>query len=185
MTARIETIDELLIHDVQDLFSAEEQLVMALTKMASAADAPELRAGLARHLEQTRQQLRRVEQALNLLGQSPSGEVCHGIEGLIAEGEKLMAAAGFGPVLDSALLDAARKVEHYEITAYRSAIAKAHELGRSDVAMLLETNLQEEELTDYRLQQMAEGMMPYSGPGSDPRDDGSEVIVGNGLRTSA
>ena len=185
MTAKIETIDELLIHDVQDLYSAEEQLVLALTKMASASDAPELRAGLARHLEQTRQQLRRVEQALSLLGQSPNGEVCDGIKGLIAESEKLMAAAGFGPVLDSALLDAARKVEHYEITAYRGAITKAHELGRSDVATLLETNLQEEELTDYRLQQLAEGMMPYSGPGADPRNDGSEVIVGSGLRTMA
>jgi ferritin-like metal-binding protein YciE len=95
-----------------------------------------------------------------------------------------MTAAGFGPVLDSALLDAARKVEHYEITAYRGAIAKAHELGRTEVATLLETNLQEEELTDYRLQQMAEGMMPYSGPGADPRDDGSEVIVGDGQRAT-
>lgn len=185
MTTRIETIDELLIHDVQDLYSAEEQLVLALTKMASASDAPELRAGLARHLEQTRQQLRRVEQTLSLLDQSPNGEVCQGIEGLIAEAEKLMAAAGFGPVLDSALLDAARKVEHYEITAYRGAIAKAHELGLSEVAALLETNLQEEELTDYRLQQMAEGMMPYSGPGADPRNDGSEVIVGNGSQVTA
>ncbi len=179
MTEKIETVDELFIHELQDIYSAEDQLLMALTKMASAADTPELRSGLARHLEQTRQQLRRVEQALAEVGQTPNGEVCQGIEGLIAEGEHLMRTASFGPVLDSALIDAARKVEHYEITSYRAAISKAYELGFTDVAALLEINLQEEELTDYRLQKLAEGMMPYSGPGTDPRDDGSEVIVGS------
>lgn len=174
----IETIDALFIHELQDLCSAEEQLVAALTRMAVAADAPELRAGLARHLEQTRQQQRRMEQALAELGERPNGEVCRGIEGLIAEAERLLAAATFGPVLDGALIDAARKVEQYEIASYRAAIAKAYELGFTEVASMLELNLQEEELSDYRLQQLAEGMMPFSGPGSDPRDDGSEVILG-------
>lgn len=178
MTDKMDTVDELFIHELQDLYSAEEQLVMALTKMASAADTPELRSGFAHHLEQTRHQLRRVEQALNEVEQKPDGTVCQGIQGLIAEGESLMKAASFGPVLDTALIDAGRKVEHYEITAYRSTIAKAHDLGFNEVAALLEMNLQEEELTDYRLQQMAQGMMPYSGPAADPRDDGSEVIVG-------
>lgn len=178
MTEKIDTVDALFVHELHDLCSAEEQLVSALTKMAVAADAPELRAGLARHLEQTRRQLRRVEQALSELGEAPNGETCHGIAGLIAEAESLMSATSFGPVLDSALIDAARKVEQYEISAYRTAIARAYELGFAEIASLLEWNLQEEELTDYRLQQLAEGMMPYSGPGSDPRDDGSEVIVG-------
>lgn len=180
MTEKIDTVDALFVHDLQDLHSAEEQLVSALTKMAVAADAPELRAGLARHLEQTRRQLRRVEQALKEIGEAPGDGICHGIEGLIVEAETLMSATAFGPVLDSALIDAARKVEHYEIAAYRSAIARAYELGFDELASLLEWNLQEEELTDYRLQQLAEGLMPYSGPGSDPRDDGSEVIVGMG-----
>jgi ferritin-like metal-binding protein YciE len=85
-----------------------------------------------------------------------------------------------GAVLDGALIDAARKVEHYEITAYRGAMSKAHELGHDAVAELLEANLQEEELTDHKLQTLAESMMPYSGPGPDPRNDGSEVIVGSG-----
>lgn len=178
MAEKMNTVDELFVHELQDLYSAEEQLVQALTKMASAADTPELRSGFARHLEQTRHHLRRVEQALNEIGEKPDGTVCQGIAGLIAEGESLMTATSFGPVLDTALMDAARKVEHYEITAYRAAIAKAHELGFSEAAALLEMNLQEEELTDYRLQQLAQGMMPYSGPAADPRDDGSEVIVG-------
>lgn len=176
---KINTVDALFLHGLQDLHSAESQLVVALTKMAAAADAPELRAGLARHLEQTRQHQRRLEQAFNEIGESPSGEVCHGIEGLITEAANLMMVTSFGAVLDSALIDAARKVEQYEITAYRATIAKAYELGFNEVASLLEWNLQEEELTDYRLQQLAEGLMPYSGPGADPRDDGSEVIVGS------
>lgn len=178
MTEKITTVDDLFVHDLQDLFSAEDQLVEALRKMAAAADAPELRAAFARHLEQTNQHQRRIEQALAEAGESPSGDVCEGIRGLIAEGAEMMEKTQPGPVLDAALIDAARKVEHYEITAYRGAISKAHELGFEGIASLLETNLQEEELADYRLQQMAEGMMPYSGPGSDPRDDGSEVVIG-------
>lgn len=175
---KIETVDELFVHQLQDLYSAEDQMLRALTKMVSAAGAPELRSGLIYHLDRTRDHLRRVEQALNLVGQAPTGETCHGIEGLITEAEKLIAATERGAVLDSALIDAARKVENYEITAYRSAIAKAHELGLADEASLLTLNLQDEELTDFRLQELAQGMMPYSGPGLDPRDDGSEVIVG-------
>lgn len=176
---KIDSIDELFIHELHDLYSAEEQLLPALTKMAAAADAPELRGSFARHLEQTRQHLRRVEQAISTLGYKPNGIVCRGMEGLIAESEELMGETEYGPVLDGALIDAARKVEHYEITAYRSAVSKAQELGFTEVASLLDINLQEEELTDFRLQQLAEGMMPYSGPGLDPRDDGSEVIVGS------
>lgn len=179
MTDRIDTVDELFIHELQDLHSAESQLLLALPKMVSAAEAPELRSGLAQHLSQTQQHLSRMERALHLAGQTPNGEVCHGIEGLIKEGEKLIDATASGPVLDNALIDAARKVEQYEISAYRGAVSKAHELGFEDIASLLGENLQEEELTDYRLQQLAQGMMPYSGPGVDPRDDGSEVIVGD------
>lgn len=177
MTEKIETVDDLFVHDLQDIFSAEEQLVTALRRVATAADAPELRAAFARHLEQTTQHQRRVEQALAEMGVTAGGGVCEGIRGLIAEAEGLLDAAQPGPVLDAALIDAARKVENYEITAYRGALSRAHELGFSNVATILETNLQEEELADYRLQELAEGMMPYSGPGSDPRDDGSEVLL--------
>lgn len=178
MTDKIDTVDELFIHELQDLHSAESQLVQALPKMISAADAPELRSGLAQHLSQTQQHLHRMDQALNMLGNRPNGEVCHGIEGLITEGEKLIDSTAKGAVLDSALIDSARKVEQYEISAYRGAVAKAHDLGFEQIASLLGENLQEEELADYRLQQLAQGMMPYSGPGADPRDDGSEIIVG-------
>ncbi len=178
MAEKIESIDDLFVHDLRDIHSAEEQLIAALRKMAAAADAPELSEAFTRHLEQTTDHRQRVEQALAELDASVGDEVCEGVQGLIAEAEESMSAIQSGPVLDAALIDAARKVEHYEITAYRSALSRAHELGHDAVASLLETNLQEEELTDFRLQKLAEGMMPYSGPGSDPRDDGSEVMLG-------
>lgn len=173
----IKSVDDLFVHELQDLYSAESQLVTALPLMAAAATAPELRQGFEKHLEETRTQLQRVDQALVTVGHKPSNETCKGIHGLIEEGSDLLKHVERGPVLDAALIDAGRKVEHYEIVAYRGALARAHDLGQSAVASLLEMNLQEEELTDHRLQQLSQGMMPFSGPGSDPRDDGSEVIV--------
>lgn len=180
-TDKIDSIDELFVHELHDLYNAERQLLEALPQMVSAADAPELRDGMARHLNQTRDHLERMRRALQLVGEQPNGEICHGVAGLITEGKKLIDSADAGPVLDGAIIGAARKVEQYEISAYRSATAKAHELGMEEVASLLEMNLQDEELADYRLQQLAQGMMPYSGPGADPRDDGSEVIVGQSV----
>jgi ferritin-like metal-binding protein YciE len=178
MTTRIETIDELFIHELHDLHSAESQLVAALPRMAAAATAAELRQGFETHLLETREQLRRVEHVLENLGLSAGNDVCKGIEGLVAEGEKLIGATERGAVLDAALIDSGRKVEQYEINAYRAAITKARELGFEDAADTLERNLQEEELTDFRLQELAQGMMPYNLEGSDLRDDGSEVVVG-------
>jgi ferritin-like metal-binding protein YciE len=178
MFERIDSVDELFVHQLQDLFSAENQLIPALTRMASAADGADLRAEFAHHLERTQAHVARLEKALDIMDLTPSGEPCHGIEGLVAEGERLIATTSSGPVLDNVLIDSARKVEQYEISAYRGTLTKAYELGFVEVAALLELNLQEEELADYRLQQLAQGMMPYSGPGLDPRDDGSEVILG-------
>ncbi len=176
---KIDSVDDLLIHELHDLYSAETQLTEALPNMADAATAPELRQGFEKHLEQTRAHMQRLEQALAILDEQTDNTVCAGMQGLIEEGDSLIHSVERGAVLDGALIDAARKVEHYEITAYRGAISKAHELGHEEVAELLGLTLQEEELTDHELQTLAEGMMPYSGPGADPRDDGSEVIVGS------
>ena len=176
---KIDSIDDLLIHELQDLRSAEEQLIDALPAMAAAATAPELRQGFEHHLEETRAHLQRLEQALSVLDEQSDDTTCDGMKGLIEEGKSIIQSVERGAVLDGALIDAARKVEHYEITAYRGAMSKAHELGHTEIAERLQANLQEEELTDHQLQTLAEGMMPYSGPGADPRDDGSEVIVGS------
>ena len=169
MAPKIEGVDDLFVHELRDICSAEQQIIWALTKMAVAADAPELRAGLARHLDQTRQHLRRMQQALSEIGQAPNGDICRGMKGLIDEAERIMSSTSFGPALDSALIEAARRVEQYEIKAYRATIARAYELGFKDVASLLEWNLQEDELTDYRLRQLAEELTPNSGPESAPQ----------------
>ena len=166
---KIDSVDDLLVHELKDLYSAEAQLVEALPEMAAAATAPELRQGFETHLEQTRAHMQRLEQALTILDEQTDNTVCAGMEGLIEEGQSMIHSVERGAVLDGALIDAGRKVEHYEITAYRGAISKAHELGHEEVAELLGLNLQEEELTDHQLQTLAEGMMPYSGPGADPR----------------
>ena len=176
---KINTVDDLFVHELQDLYSAETQLVEALPLMAAAATAPELRQGFEQHLEQTRGHRQRIEQSLTMLGEQTDDTVCAGMQGLIEEGNSIIHSVERGAVLDGALIDAARKVEHYEITAYRGAMSKAHELGHDEIAELLGLSLQEEELTDNELQTLAEGMMPYSGPGADPRDDGSEVLVGS------
>jgi ferritin-like metal-binding protein YciE len=176
---KITSVDDLFIHELQDLRSAEEQLIDALPAMAAAATAPELRLGFEQHLEETRAHLQRLEQALSILDEQSDNTTCDGMKGLIEEGKSIMQSVERGAVLDGALIDAARKVEHYEITAYRGAMSKAHELGHDEVAEVLAATLQEEELTDHKLQTLAEYMMPYSGPGPDPRDDGSEVIVGS------
>jgi ferritin-like metal-binding protein YciE len=176
---KINSVDDLLVHELRDLYSAETQLVEALPIMAAAATAPELRRGFEQHLEQTRAHMQRIEQVLTMLDEQTDDTVCAGMQGLIDEGESIIHSVERGAVLDGALIDAARKVEHYEITAYRGAMSKAHELGHSDIAELLHATLQEEELTDHQLQTLAQSMMPYSGPGADPRDDGSEVIVGS------
>jgi ferritin-like metal-binding protein YciE len=176
---KIDSIDELLIHELKDLYSAEAQLVEALPAMAAAATAPELRQGFEQHLEQTRAHMQRIEQVLTMLDEQTDNTVCAGMQGLIEEGESIIRSVERGAVLDGALIDAGRKVEHYEIAAYRGAMSKAHELGHTEIAERLQANLQEEELADHKLQTLAQSMMPYSGPGADPRDDGSEVIVGS------
>ncbi|MBP6015324.1 MAG: DUF892 family protein [Candidatus Promineofilum sp.] len=164
MAAKIEAVDDLYVHDLQDIYSAQEQLGWALTKMAVAADSLVLRAGLARHLEQTRQHLRRMHQALRDINQAPDGRESRGMRALIDEVEKIMSTTSFGAALDSALIEAARKIKQFDIVAYRAAIARAYELGLKDVASLLEWNLQEDELTDYRLRQLAEELQPPGGP---------------------
>lgn len=176
---KIDSIDDLFVHELQDLYSAESQLVEALPLMAAGATAPELRIGFEKHLDETRAQLQRIEQVLTMLDEQTDDTICAGMQGLIEEGKSIMQSVERGAVLDGALIDAARKVEHYEITAYRGAMSKAHELGYDDIGELLQANLQEEELADHKLQTLAEAMMPYSGPGADPRDDGSEVIIGS------
>ncbi|MCE9557039.1 MAG: ferritin-like domain-containing protein [Planctomycetes bacterium] len=152
----LDNLDKLLILQLRDLKSAEEQLIEALPKMAEAARSPELRSAFQTHLLETRQQKYRLEQAFRLLGQDCDSEKCEAMEGLIAEGQEVIDAEGDADVKDAALIAAAQRVEHYEIAGYGCARTFARRLGREAVASLLQESLDEEANADKILTHVAE-----------------------------
>lgn len=149
-------LKELYIDELKDLYSAENQLVKALPKMAKAANSDKLRQGFEEHLEQTKGHVQRLEEIFKSLDENPKGKKCKGMEGLITEGSEIIEEDFEGPVLDAGLIGAAQRVEHYEIAAYGTARAFAAELGESKYISLLEATLSEEEATDEKLTQLSE-----------------------------
>ena len=149
-----EGLKELYIDELKDLYSAENQLVKALTKIAKAATSEDLRAGFEEHLEQTKGHVQRLETIFQQLGESPKGKKCKGMEGLIEEGSEAIEEHD-GSVLDAALIGAAQRVEHYEIAGYGTVIAFAEELGESNHVSLLNETLEEEKETDEKLTELA------------------------------
>jgi ferritin-like metal-binding protein YciE len=145
---------ELYINELKDLYSAENQLVKALPKMAKAASSEELRDGFEEHLEQTKGHVQRLETVFKELDESPKGKKCKGMEGLIEESSEAMEEYDEG-LLDAALIAAAQRVEHYEIAGYGTVIAFAEELGEADHASLLTETLEEEKETDEKLSGLA------------------------------
>ena len=154
---KLESLRELLVHELQDLYDAEKQLVKALPKMAKAASFPELRKGFEQHLEQTKTQVDRIEKAFQILGEDVKAKKCKGMAGLVKEGEELIKKENADDATrDAGLIAAAQRVEHYEIAAYGTARTYANTLGEEDVAELLQTTLDEEAETDKKLTQVAE-----------------------------
>jgi ferritin-like metal-binding protein YciE len=158
---KIETLEDLLADELKDLYSAENQLVKALPKMAKTARSKELRMAFEEHLEQTKNQVRRLERACDELGLSPRGKKCVGMEGLIEEGKEIMTNGSKDPAspMEAGLIGAAQKVEHYEIAAYGTASAHARQLGYNSVAQLLDQTLEEEKTTDKKLTKLAENQV--------------------------
>lgn len=153
------TLEDLLTDELKDLYSAENQIIKALPKMAKTAQSQELRMAFEEHLEQTREQARRLEQACEELGVSPKGKKCVGMEGLIEEGKEVMEEELDMDTIDAGLIGAAQKVEHYEMAAYGTAAAHARQLGFNSVVRLLDKTLQEEKTTDEKLTKLAENMV--------------------------
>lgn len=153
---KLKTLRELYIHELKDVYSAEKQLTKALPKMAKAATNEELASGFEDHLAQTEKQIERLDQIFEALGVSAAGEKCKGMEGLIAEGSKLMEEDASPEVLDAGLIAAAQKAEHYEIASYGTLRTWAEMLGEDDAASLLQETLDEEIETDEKLSEMAE-----------------------------
>ena len=152
----LNSLRDLYLEQLRDLYSAEHQIVDALPKMAKAARHPELRQAFERHLEQSREQARRIERICDSLGESPKGETCDGMKGLLKEGEKTMKTRADSDVLDAALIAAAQRVEHYEIAGYGCVKTYARLLGRDEDAQLLQQTENEEGQTDKLLTQLAE-----------------------------
>ena len=161
MAEEMNPLEELLEDELKDLYSAENQIIKALPKMAKAASAPELRRAFERHLEETRRQVERLEEIGQELELKLTGKKCKGMEGLIAEGRELMEEDLEEDALDAGLIGAAQKVEHYEIAAYGTARTHAEMLGYRRIAKLLQQTLNEEGATDKKLTQLAESVVNY------------------------
>lgn len=154
--ASLESLHDLFIEELRDLYDAEKQLVQALPLMARAANSEDLAKGFETHLEETREHVRRIEKIFQALGESPEGKHCPAMAGLITEAKETIGEDADPDVLDAALIVAAQKVEHYEIAGYGSVRTFARLLKYGEAATLLETTLKEESLTDDKLTGLAE-----------------------------
>lgn len=153
---RKDSLRQLYIDELKDLYSAETQMVKALPKLAKASSNAELRQGFEEHLRQTSEHVSRLEQIFDMLGEKPTGKKCLGMEGLIKEGAETMQEDYEDAVMDAALIGAAQRVEHYEIAGYGTVRAFAELLEESEQVTLLEQTLREEKQTDDKLTQLAE-----------------------------
>jgi ferritin-like metal-binding protein YciE len=150
---KLNTLEEVLIDHLRDLYDAEKNLVKALPKMAKAADSEELGDAIREHLEQTKTHVERLDQVFEQFGQKPRAKACKAMRGLIEEGGE--AASEEGSLSDLAIIAAAQKVEHYEISAYGTAIAWAGKLGNRKAVELLEETLKEEKAADSKLTEIS------------------------------
>lgn len=147
----IDSMEKLFVDELRDLYSAETQITKALPKMAKASTSNELRTAFEHHLKETEEQVQRLEQIFEMLGESAKGETCEGIKGIIEEGEKMLKETKEGPVRDEALISAAQRVEHYEMAGYGTVRTYAERLGKQQMVQLLEKTLQEEKAADQKL----------------------------------
>lgn len=152
---KLESLEELMLEELQDLYSAETQIVDALPKMAKAASSQQLQKAFNTHLVQTKGHVERLEKIFDELGEAAKGAECKGMKGLLAEGKELMEADSEPEVLDAALISTAQRVEHYEIAAYGTARTYADLLGYNAFVGLLQQTLDEEKLTDQLLNSLA------------------------------
>ena len=152
----LDSLHDLYVNELKDLYSAENQLLKALPKMAKAATTPDLKAAFEEHLEVTRGQVERLDRVFEGLGVRPKGKKCKAMEGLIEEGKEVMDEEGEDAVIDAALIAAAQRVEHYEMAGYGCVRTFAKLLGYDAAARLLQETLDEEGEADKKLTELAE-----------------------------
>lgn len=154
--ASLQSLHDVFVHELRDLYSAERQLIKALPKMAKNASSPELADAFTNHLHETEGHVARLEEILQTLGSKAGGVKCRGMEGLIEEGQEVLEMGGAAGPVDAAMIGAAQRVEHYEIAAYGTAISHAQAQGHTEAVRLLEATLEEEKNADRLLTTIAE-----------------------------
>jgi ferritin-like metal-binding protein YciE len=152
---KMQSLRDLFVAELRDLYNAENQLVKAIPKMASAAKSEKLEAAFEEHLEQTKNHVSRLEKIFERLNLNPKGKRCKAMEGLVEEGKEIIDARPEANILNAALIAAAQRVEHYEIAGYGCARAFANLVGDSEAAQLLSETLKEEKETDEKLTELA------------------------------
>jgi ferritin-like metal-binding protein YciE len=148
-------LEKLFVSELKDIYDGEQQLVKALSELEKTATAGELKSAFHDHLEETKTHVNRLESVFREIGEEPKRKTCHGIEGIIDEGQLIAKEFADNSALDAALIAAGQKAEHYEITSYGSLCSWSEELGRSNVTSLLKQNLSEEKAADQKLTQLA------------------------------
>ena len=166
---KLDSLRDLMVEELRDLYSAETQLLDALPKMAEAASSNQLKSAFSDHLEETRQHVSRLERIFQQIGEKSSGETCEAMKGLIKEGEILVKAEGEPDVRDAGLIGAAQRVEHYEIAGYGTARSLARRLGESQIAETLQQTLNEEAEADKKLTSIAESQVNVAASASGGR----------------
>jgi len=176
------TFQSLYINHLKDLYSAENQLVKALPKMVKSAESQELSDAFRSHLEQTKNHVMRLEDIFQRLGETPKGQKCVGMEGIIKEGVEVMGDFE-GEVLDAGLISAAQRMEHYEIATYGTVCAMAEVLGRSEDLGILKGTLEEEKQADERLTELSEAINASANQKSEPGSAGIGKQTSKSQRT--
>ncbi|HEX8924825.1 MAG TPA: ferritin-like domain-containing protein [Terriglobales bacterium] len=152
----IDNLQQLFVEQLRDLYDGEQQITQALPKLIDKANSQQLKSALQEHLQVTRQQITRLDQIFQQLGQKPSGETCKGMKGVIAEGDSLVSKGNDPAVTDASIITSAQRVEHYEIAGYGTVKTYARQLGQNAWAQMLEQTLSEEKEADQKLTQLAE-----------------------------
>ena len=176
---------EALVDEIRDLYNAEKQLTKALPKMAKGATSDELREAFESHLEETENQVTRLERVFELLDEKPRGKHCAGMAGIVEEGSEKLQEDAEDSVMDAMLIASAQKVEHYEIGSYGTAIAWAEALGLTDVAQVLNETLAEEKAADEKLSAIAESGINEAATAGESEDDEMEEDEEESESTSA
>jgi ferritin-like metal-binding protein YciE len=155
---KVESIEDLFLDELKDLYSAEKQITKALPKLVKAASTQELSAAFDSHLQETKGHVERLEEIFQTLGKKGTGKTCEGMKGVLEEGSEVIQEIEKGPIRDAGLIAAAQRVEHYEIAGYGSVRSFAQLLGKQDIVELLEETLQEEKAADEKLTKISESV---------------------------